>query len=272
MATSLMEQIDTLTDEQLADWRANGYLIVRGFAEPADCRTLHDRAVELSRADAAGGDIGKAKVSREPRPHPDSKLPEELAGKIFWLHFWDPPVGAFITSRRLVSYLSQLIGPDVKLLRLTVHLQEPGRGWPALAPGHLVPPPRTQRPGSGLAGDHRRHATKRAAMGRARIPYRPDPQRGARQEAGARGGYVEITERDTSSEVPALLDAGDLLLFHSSIMHKSTDNTSDGPRVALVCHFSAPGVKEPPLDDPSVLANTWVSSIKGTCRSPSGPG
>ena len=90
MATSLMEQIDTLTDEQLADWRANGYLIVRGFAEPADCRTLHDRAVELSRADAAGGDIGKAKVSREPRPHPDSKLPEELAGKIFWLHFWDP--------------------------------------------------------------------------------------------------------------------------------------------------------------------------------------
>ena len=58
MATSLMDRTDSLTDEQLADWKANGYLIIRGFADAAYCQALHDRAVELARADAAGGDIG----------------------------------------------------------------------------------------------------------------------------------------------------------------------------------------------------------------------
>ena len=35
----------------------------------------------------------------------------------------------------------------------------------------------------------------------------------------------------------------------------------------MVCHFSAPGVKEPPLDKPDELADTWVSSIKGVSES-----
>ena len=263
MATSLMDRIDSLTGEQLAHWEANGYLIVRGFADAADCRALHERAVELARADASGGDIGKAKVSSEPSPHPDSKLPEELVGKIFWLHFWDPSVGAFITSRKLVTYLSQLIGPSVSCYDSQFIFKNrgaAGQPWHQDTWYHRLEPSGQVAAWLAITDATPENGPLWVVPGSHKDPiHNVEPDR--RPEA--RGGYVEITGRDTSGEVVALLNAGDLLLFHSSIMHKSTDNTSDGPRVALVCHFSAPGVKEPPLDRPDELANTWVSSIKG---------
>ena len=41
-------------------------------------------------------------------------------------------------------------------------------------------------------------------------------------------GYVEIVDHDMAASVPVLMDPGDLLLFDSHLMHRSTDNESDG--------------------------------------------
>jgi ectoine hydroxylase-related dioxygenase (phytanoyl-CoA dioxygenase family) len=53
--------------------------------------------------------------------------------------------------------------------------------------------------------------------------------------------YVEITDHDMSDAIPVLMNAGDLLLFHSHLMHESTDNTSREMRAAMVYHFAAAG-------------------------------
>ncbi len=45
---------------------------------------------------------------------------------------------------------------------------------------------------------------------------------------GANYGYVEIVDHDMAASVPVLMDPGDLLLFDSHLMHRSTDNESDG--------------------------------------------
>src|SRR5262249_26428137 len=58
---------------------------------------------------------------------------------------------------------------------------------------------------------------------------------------GANYGYQEIVDRDTSGSEPVLMDAGDLLVFDSHLMHRSHDNTSDGPRAAMVFHLAAAG-------------------------------
>ena len=41
-------------------------------------------------------------------------------------------------------------------------------------------------------------------------------------------GYVEIVDHDMAGAVPVLMEPGDLLLFDSHLMHRSTDNESDG--------------------------------------------
>jgi ectoine hydroxylase-related dioxygenase (phytanoyl-CoA dioxygenase family) len=61
---------------------------------------------------------------------------------------------------------------------------------------------------------------------------------------GANYGYVEIVDHDMSGSVPVLMDPGDLLLFDSHLMHRSTDNESDGVRAAMVFHYCATGTVE----------------------------
>jgi ectoine hydroxylase-related dioxygenase (phytanoyl-CoA dioxygenase family) len=51
---------------------------------------------------------------------------------------------------------------------------------------------------------------------------------------------------------PVLMDPGDLLLFDSHLMHRSTDNESTGRRGAMVFHYAATGTVDPassPIND-----------------------
>jgi ectoine hydroxylase-related dioxygenase (phytanoyl-CoA dioxygenase family) len=54
-------------------------------------------------------------------------------------------------------------------------------------------------------------------------------------------GYTEIVDYDFTGAVPVLMEAGDLLVFDSHLMHCSTDNVSTGVRAAMVYHFAAAG-------------------------------
>ena len=53
--------------------------------------------------------------------------------------------------------------------------------------------------------------------------------------------YVEITGVDTADEMPVLIRPGDLLLFHSRLRHRSTDNESSQDRAAMVFHYAPAG-------------------------------
>ena len=54
---------------------------------------------------------------------------------------------------------------------------------------------------------------------------------------------------------PVLMDPGDLLLFDSHLMHRSTDNESAGIRAAMVFHYAATGT----VDSGPRLVNDFVT-------------
>ena len=58
---------------------------------------------------------------------------------------------------------------------------------------------------------------------------------------GANYGYVEIVDHDMDAAVPVLMEPGDLLVFDSHLMHRSTDNMTDGIRAAMVYHCCGAG-------------------------------
>src|SRR4051794_33966504 len=45
---------------------------------------------------------------------------------------------------------------------------------------------------------------------------------------GANYGYIETVDHDMSAAEPVLMEPGDLLVFDSHLMHRSTDNESSG--------------------------------------------
>ena len=55
----------------------------------------------------------------------------------------------------------------------------------------------------------------------------------------AHRSYVEIVDRAVDGAVPVLLEPGDLLVFHSHLMHRSTDSGSRTRRAAMVYHYAA---------------------------------
>ena len=61
---------------------------------------------------------------------------------------------------------------------------------------------------------------------------------------GANLGYVEIVDHEMSAAQPVLMSPGDLLVFDSHLMHRSTDNVSDGIRAAMVFHYCRAGTVE----------------------------
>lgn len=58
---------------------------------------------------------------------------------------------------------------------------------------------------------------------------------------GAGLAYVEIVDVPTDNEQVVLMEPGDLLVFHSHLRHRSTDNLTDGMRAAMVYHYAARG-------------------------------
>jgi ectoine hydroxylase-related dioxygenase (phytanoyl-CoA dioxygenase family) len=81
---------------------------------------------------------------------------------------------------------------------------------------------------------------------------------------GANHGYVEIVDHDMSAAEPVLMEPGDLLVFDSHLMHRSTDNESSGIRAAMVYHYAAAGTVDH-TDEyvPGLGLNDWVPARRG---------
>ncbi len=62
-------------------------------------------------------------------------------------------------------------------------------------------------------------------------------------------GYLAIVDHDFSGEVAVEMEPGDVLLFHSFLMHRSGDNGSARRRTALVHHYTPTGTA--PVGPPS---------------------
>jgi ectoine hydroxylase-related dioxygenase (phytanoyl-CoA dioxygenase family) len=69
-------------------------------------------------------------------------------------------------------------------------------------------------------------------------------------------GYVEIIDHDMSESISVTMEPGDLLVFHSHLMHCSTDNESDDVREAMVFHAAARGTTD--SSGQPTLVNDWM--------------
>jgi ectoine hydroxylase-related dioxygenase (phytanoyl-CoA dioxygenase family) len=80
-------------------------------------------------------------------------------------------------------------------------------------------------------------------------------------------GYVEIVDHDMADAVQVLLDPGDVLLFDSHLMHRSTDNASDRRRAAMVYHYGVAGTVDRTEEVlPGFDLNRWVPVLRQNHR------
>jgi ectoine hydroxylase-related dioxygenase (phytanoyl-CoA dioxygenase family) len=255
--------VGALSADQREAWHAGGYVVLRHFVTAAVCAAMLERAVEICREPAAAADplvLPEARIDLSTGARPA----EAGVSKVFRLHR-DPVFARFAHDDRVVDLVSGLLGPDIDVFLSQFIFKNPGAYgqpwhqdsfyfpfepdhqigvWLAVTAATLANGCLWVLPGSHTEPVHR-HLPDR----------RPDSQY----------GYLEIADHDMGDAVPVLMDPGDLLLFDSHLMHRSTDNHSTGLRAATVYHYSPAGTSDlRAAGDRGDIVNDWVSVRRAT--------
>lgn len=248
-------------------WNEDGFFVLRGLVDPAEARAIEDEVVARIRADPPEHHPGETLYAAGPNyaifpekaPSPSAVNPEDRIAKVFNCH----PEGrarAVAESAIVVDAVADLLGPDLDCFQSQFIFKNPGViGQPWHQDSYYFRFDRQPQVGVWLAlsratlengclwvlpGSHKKEIFEH-------IPDR-------RPEANR--AYMEIVSEDDSAKVPALMEPGDVLFFHSYLMHMSTDNIAAERRSAMVYHYARAGTRAVSAEVEATLShvNRWL--------------
>jgi phytanoyl-CoA hydroxylase len=248
-----------LSETQRVAWARDGFFILRNFASVAECDAMAAAAIASIRADPPSAHPGEPAyatadglyVQPEAKPVAGAVHPEDHVAKAFNTHLAGPGHD-FAVSPRCGAIVAELLDADVDVFQSMFILKNPGAwGQPWHQDSYYFRMDQQPQVGLWLAisaatlengclsvlpGSHMRPVQ----------PHGPDNRPGANQ------GYTEIPDVDESTSIPVEMGPGDLLVFHSYLMHKSVDNHSNDRRAAMVYHYGRAGTVN--IADPAIQA------------------
>lgn len=237
--------LSLLTPDQARDWRDKGYLILKGVVDPALCREMTDRAIALfsnAESDAevslSGHHVGKnGTIAVEEEARIDSGDTADMRmSKLYNLHRSEP-FKSFASEPQVLNAMHAILGPDVAVFNSQYIFKNPGVwGQPWHQDSLYFSFDRVPQVGVWLATSRAtvQNGCLFVAPGSHLAPIHkhvPDAREGANY------GYVEVVDYDFSNSEAVTMETGDVLIFHSFLMHMSNDNNADERRSALVYHY-----------------------------------
>ena len=247
-----------LSARHAAAWDRDGFFLVKEFSPPDVCDAMLRRAIDLAREADGRGVAGTAIVHPE-RNLADSMgseaLAEERVSKVFKVHR-DSVFHEFATQPDLVASVQHLLGPDIDCFLSQFIFKNPGAwGQPWHQDAFYFPFDRGPQVGVWLAVTEATLANGCLHV----VPgshLEPVHEHLLDRRPNANQGYVEILDHDMSGERPVTMAPGDLLIFHSHLMHRSKDNNSSAIRAAMVYHFGERGTVD--LAEHPAPINDWM--------------
>jgi ectoine hydroxylase-related dioxygenase (phytanoyl-CoA dioxygenase family) len=262
-----------ITTEQRDAWDRDGYFFVRAGVDRDLTTAVEAEIVGRIRADPPERHPGKVTyysgdnllIFPETGASPSAVNPEDYISKVFNCHA-EGLSRTLAEQAALTALVSDLLGPDIDCFQSQFILKNPGvigqpwhqdsyyfrfdrqpqvGVWVAISEATLENGCLWVAPGSHAAGHIFEH-----------IPDR---------RPAANRGYLEIVGEDTSRQAPALMAPGDVLFFHSYLMHMSTDNVAASRRSAMVYHYGRAGTQVLTPETAAALShvNRWLPVRRG---------
>jgi ectoine hydroxylase-related dioxygenase (phytanoyl-CoA dioxygenase family) len=218
-----------ITDQQVAAYRRDGYVLAKGMFDAAEARLLaqaarEDRALDQHAFGRADGEGGTVRLS-------------------LWNHPGDTIYGmvarcdSIVTSAEkllegeVYHYHSKMIMKDARVGGAWAWHQDYGYWYqngvlfPLLTSAFIAVDPATRENGclQVIRGSHELGRIEHVLTG---------------EQAGAdRDRVDEIRKRLELVHVE--MDPGDTLFFHCNLLHRSDQNRSDNPRWSMICCYNA---------------------------------
>ncbi|MBM4265026.1 MAG: phytanoyl-CoA dioxygenase family protein [Deltaproteobacteria bacterium] len=230
-----------MTPAQRQGWERDGFFIVESFAPASTLEAMTERIVALARAAERGEDVSPAIVLPEPALASLEAPAEKKLSKLFRVHRQEPVFREFCAAPATLDLVTPILGEEVDCFLSQFIFKHPGAlGQPWHQDGWYFPFDRGPQVGLWLAVTEARldNGPLWVLPGSHLEPVHevvPD------RRPNAQFSYVEIVDHDMERAVPVRMEPGDLLVFHSHLMHRSTDNQSDRGRAAMVFHYGEAG-------------------------------
>jgi len=222
----------TLSDADVRAYRADGFVLARGFYTRPEIDVLDrsaraDNELDKRSFGRADGEGGVVRLS-------------------LWNHPGDGVYGLFARCERIVRSCEKLLGGEVYHYHSKMILKDAkvGGAWawhqdygywyqngilqPLLTSVFIAVDPSTR--GNGclqvIRNSHHCGRINHVLTG---------------EQAGADKEYVEelLKRPDQFPLVYVEMDPGDALFFHANVLHRSDQNTSDDPRWSMICCYNA---------------------------------
>lgn len=245
--------------------------MLRGFADASVGQAMEREVIAAIRADPPASHPGRAFyrtgetlfIQPEAQPNFVAREPEDLIAKVFNPHL-SGAARDFALSDGVADIVAGLLGEDVDVFQSQFIFKNSGAWgqpwhqdsfyfpfdrqpqvgvWLAISEATLENGCLSVLPGSHTGGIH---------------AHGPDLREGANQ------GYREVVGVDFALAVPMLMAPGDLLIFHSYLLHRSQDNRATTRRSAMVYHYGRAGT-EPlePLSAAQEAILRWTPVRRG---------
>lgn len=256
--------------ERREGWERDGFYIERGLIELSSTARIEEEIVARIRTDPPEKHPGKSAyfadkdhlIHCETAPSPSAVNPEDRVSKVFNCHVADETKRVAL-RKEIVDRVEEILGPDLDCFQSQFIFKNPGVvGQPWHQDSLYFD--FTLQPQVGVWAALTRATLENGCLwvlpGSHREPiHRHVPDR--RPEANR--GYLEIIDHDFGARIPVTMEAGDVLFFHSFLMHMSTDNVTDFRRSAMVYHYGRAGTEISPRVTPDRAAalntvNRWM--------------
>lgn len=237
-----------LTAEQSEQWDRDGFFVVRGLAAPDVGHAMEAEIVDAIRRDPPARHPGQPAYTTEEgliiKPETslsgEGEMPDEVIAKVFNPHL-SGAAHAFALSDAVADVVAGLLGPDIDVFQSQFIFKNP-RAWgqPWHQDSYYFPFKKQPQVGVWLAiseatlengclsvlpGSHKEQKIH---------PHDPDSRDNVNQ------GYLEVRGADGERAVPVLMQPGDVLFFHSYLLHRSENNRARSRRSAMVYHYGRP--------------------------------
>lgn len=249
---------DRLDGDLAERWVRDGFVVLPGLVDPDLAAAVDDAAIDhVRRLAATGDDLGGYRAGDGMFSVPEPNLgagrttpvqPEDHVSKLFNLHRREP-FRSVAGHPEIVAVLGGLLGPDVDCFNSQFIFKNPGAwGQPWHQDSLYFDLDRVPQVGVWLATSPAT-ADNGCLFVAPGTHVEPLHEHVPDRRPSANLGYLEITDHDFSGEVAVEMDPGDVLVFHSFLMHRSGDNRSGARRTALVLHHTPTGTT--PVGPPS---------------------
>jgi phytanoyl-CoA hydroxylase len=271
-----LETEPMLTQTERETWKQDGYFFIRSGVDPELAAKVETEVIERIRADPAEQHPGEQAyfsgpnylIYPETEPSPGAVNPEDMISKVFNCHS-EGLSRKVAELPQIADRVADLLGPDIDCFQSQFIFKNPGvigqpwhqdsyyfkfdkqpqvGVWVALSKATLENGCLWVVPGT--------HAASRI------FEHIPD------RRLAANRGYLEIVSEDTRSKIPAMMEPGDVLFFHSYLMHMSTDNVADYRRSAMVYHYGRAGTQALTSESAASLSrvNRWLPVRRSAWR------